>query len=299
MKISLTEYSKMVDYLDKSFIYVNSLYRTSGTSNAFSIDLSGQLNQPNNYDSITLLSASIPKSYYLIDSTNNTFSVTETGGNGTKTITIPVGNYSLSQMITTLNTKLAIAVSSLAFVYTATASSQTGKITFTQSTGASASTFTFTSASPYSVLGFTIGSSPLTGTAGSFSITSTNVVNFQITNSIQIMCDVVDRGVLSVIIPNESDFSTILYNEQNPSLASRTLVNQNTHTFFFSLLNGQTGKQLDLNGLDVQFTLVVFKANNYYNLMIEDRALKMLQDHYENKSKALSEAAKGSSIPNN
>ena len=278
----------MVEYLEKDYVYVNSLNRSSGTSAAFYIDLGSQIRQPNNYDSITLLSASIPKSYYLIDSTNNTFTITETGGNGTKTIAITVGNYSFSQMATTLTTLIAAA--GLAFTYTISTSTATGKFTFTQTTGASASSMTFTTASPNAVLGFSVGSTAFSGTVAPFTLTSTNVVNFQLTNNIQLMCDVVEKGMLAVVIPDESDFSTILYQEPNPAFASKQLTNTNTHSFYFYLLNGQNGKPINLNGLDLQFTFVIYKRNNYYNLMLADHQLKLLQDHYNDLAKGPSSA---------
>ena len=265
----------MVDFLSKDYIYVNSLERSSGSTNDFYINLSAQIRTPNDYNNIVLLSASIPKSYYLINSLNNVFQIQE--NTGTRNITIPIGNYSFSQMTTTLN--YLATVSGLSYVYNCVASAQTGKFTFTQSTGALPSSFIFGSNSPYHILGFNTATYAFTGIFGAYTLSSINCVNFQLTNNIQVMCDVVDKSLLAVIIPDESDFATILYQEQNAAFSSKNFIANNTHSFHFWLLDGQSGLPLNLNGIDVQFTFVCYKRNNYFNLRILDDQLKLIEEN--------------------
>ena len=91
------------DFLSKDVVYVNSRSRLSGNSNNFSIDLTGQIRTPNNYDTATLLSFYCPQSYYLIDSSNNSFNVNEFG-----TITVidlPIGNYNINSLVVQLNAR--------------------------------------------------------------------------------------------------------------------------------------------------------------------------------------------------
>lgn len=82
---------------------------------------------------IKFISAEIPFSYYIFQRSNNTFSLAENGG-GNVTITIPVGNYTSSQIISTLGTLLTGA-STVGATYVVTISNQTSKLTFTGSGG--------------------------------------------------------------------------------------------------------------------------------------------------------------------
>ena len=243
----------MSDFLAKDYIYINSKDRITWTAADFYINVGDQIQTPNKYDNVVLLSASIPKSYYLINTINNTFQIAES--TSTKTITIPVGNYSFSQMTSQLNTLMT--TSGLSYTYVWVANAQTGKFLMTQSTGLLPSSLIFSSSSCYSVLGFNVGTSSLAGVVGSYTINSSNVVNFQLTNNIKIMSDIVDQSLLSVVIPDESDFSTILYQEVAPNYASKNFIANNTHLFHFWLLDGISGRPLDFNGIDVQFALTV------------------------------------------
>ena len=112
------------NFLSKDIIYINSRNRNSGTSNNFTIDFTKQVKNDNNYDSATLLSFYCPISYYLINSNNNTFILNE--GIFTTTITIPLGNYTINNLILALNTSLLSAH----YTYTITFSNITAKLTF-------------------------------------------------------------------------------------------------------------------------------------------------------------------------
>ena len=96
-----------------STFFIDSQNRTSGTSGNFSINL---MMPPNNtYNRIILMQASIPKSFYLVSSPNNTFTLYEPGisssgsASGTfgsvstsgayKSITLAPGNYSKTTMV--------------------------------------------------------------------------------------------------------------------------------------------------------------------------------------------------------
>ena len=90
---------------------------------------------------VKLISAQIPFSYYVFNSTNNTFTLTATSG-GPYTFVIPVGNYTAA----TLATALAAELNAIdpAGAYTVTYSATTGKFTFTSLTPGYSFTFTFT-----------------------------------------------------------------------------------------------------------------------------------------------------------
>ena len=91
-------------------VYMNSRNRASGTHSDFTyeIDFMGESSK---YTNVVVLSATIPKSYYLIDDTNDTFTLNEDTGN--KTITITHGNYDIDSFRTELTTKINNVVNSV------------------------------------------------------------------------------------------------------------------------------------------------------------------------------------------
>lgn len=91
-----------------------------------------------------VLQAEIPFSYYVINSSNNTFSLNESGVVPTATVTIPVGNYTSSSLASAFGTALTTSSVALgAKTYTVVYSTLTQKFTIT-STAAPGSTFTLT-----------------------------------------------------------------------------------------------------------------------------------------------------------
>lgn len=123
---------------------------------------------------IQLQSAEIPVSYYVINSSNNSFSLTE-DANPPVTVTLPLGSPSATDLATFLQTALN-SVSPGPLTYSVTFDSSTNKFTISNAPATNFS-LTFTSNSPYVQLGFNVGTTS-TGT----SLTSTNVINLSGTN---------------------------------------------------------------------------------------------------------------------
>lgn len=257
------------DYITKDIVYVNSAYRVSGTSNNFTIDLSSQISYPNNYDRVALLAFSCPKSYYLINDTNDNFVISEPSPANSKTIVLTHGNYSLTSIVAHLNS--IIAAAGLNYTYTITKDTSLGKITITVSSNSgNQPSFIFSDSSPYGILGF----NKTTYTTVANVLTSPNVVNLQLTNTIQLMSNIADKSLLSTIIPDTSDFSIILYNEQNASFASKKCLLKNVSSASFWLLDGNNGKPLDLNGLNYNFKFVIYKQNDYYRKALNEITIR-------------------------
>lgn len=106
------------------------------------------LNRPlSNVAAIKILEVQIPFTYYVFNSTNNTFTLTENVG-PTVTVTIPIGNYSSTSMCSVLSTVMS-SVSPNARTYTVTyagASStqpNTGKFIISSSWNTSTFTLNF------------------------------------------------------------------------------------------------------------------------------------------------------------
>ena len=107
----------------KYIAIIDSALRLNGTSSSFQfkIDLPNQ----NTYNRVILLTAVIPKSYYMVSVGNNTFQINE--NNVLQTVTIPVGNYTLSAF----QTAIILAMNTnTTFVYSVAYSSLTSIFTF-------------------------------------------------------------------------------------------------------------------------------------------------------------------------
>lgn len=249
------------EFLSKDIIYIDSSERLSGTSTNFTIDISDQLRVPNEYDRATLLSFACPKSYYLIDSHNDSFGVFESK---ITIITLPHGNYSFSSLASLLNTMLEACE----FSYVCSADVVSGKYRFDVSgNGGVQPIFNFQGESPAGIMGFNYEGYYFTNNT----LVSPNIVNFQKARNIKLSCNLVKRGILSTIIPNTQDYSYIAYVERNPAFTSQQLISNNVTSVNFSLLDGGDNSVLDLNGLDITFTFVMYKKNDFYEKIISDK----------------------------
>lgn len=166
MSIVEEEYDYMelfLDSYDASLAYVNSYYYSDWPLFQFQTDIA-------NIAAFKVIEAQIPFSWYVINSSNNRFLLTE--GASTATVTLPVGNYNSSTLTTALQTALILA-SPLAKTYAVTFSGQnsvpnTGKFTIV-SADASVYSLTFGDAedlgvtNPRFYLGFAEGVSTSSG----------------------------------------------------------------------------------------------------------------------------------------
>jgi len=140
----------MNTYLDSRIIILNSAHGRllNGTYKSdIEFQFNGLLKQEDDIQQvqISLVNAQIPVSWYIINYTNNLFTL-QLGNNITKTYYISVGNYNANSLITALNTLINDSNFSI------TISKITGKYTFTYNT-----TFTIYSDNNYSIcsiLGF-------------------------------------------------------------------------------------------------------------------------------------------------
>ena len=131
--------------------------------------------QQNTIAAVKVLEASIPFSYYVINSGNNTFLLTDTVVTNA-TVTIPVGNYTSTTWIAALDAALLAASGTR--TWTTTYSTLTGKTT-TTSTVANTFTLTFGAAgnngvtNPRLWIGFNAGAN----TSGTNVLTSPNALS--------------------------------------------------------------------------------------------------------------------------
>lgn len=246
--------------------YVDSHNAQEGTDTHFSYTI--QLPSMARFDSVCVLQASIPKSFYLIATGFNTFTLIENGV--TSTVTIPVGNYTRRALQLTLQTVLNDASPGhLAYTVTvpnAASEVDTGKFGYTVVPDTSQVSFVFGQTyQPCEALGFDIGS---TNQFFFGSLRSSNVCRLQAKSTIYIKSNCVDNGgtgILQAVFGADPDFSVINFQIGNAggiSANRKELIISRNNRFVF-IITDEDGVQLDTNGLSVAFSLLIWDSKRY------------------------------------
>jgi len=245
--------------LPTRIIDINSDNRTSGSNSNFTIQLP---NLDLRYDRVSLISASIPKTYYNVQAPYNTFILTE--GVQSINITVPAGNYSFNSFAASIQS-LLIASSFNSIAYVCIPNLSLGKLQIS-SNNAIITTLTFPASSNlYKNFGVNYISSNSFNSATSF--ISINVCIFTI-NVIMINSSIVKSvssvntasNSLSMIGVNSSlPFSSITYENSSPIDNSRECQISTNISF---IITDRDGTELDLNGIPCNLTLMFFKFDN-------------------------------------
>lgn len=242
-------------------LFIDSDLRETGSS----YDFSYVLNIPKDCTKVSVVQASIPKTYYLVGSGNNTFTVRH--GVTSYTVTVPVGNYSM-RVFKTVMTALLNALS--AFVYTITYPgsagdmAETGKFIFAVSGNAGVQpVFIFPERSTlYRQMGFNYNS---TNAFVGDSLTSTNCLDFTLCSAIYILSDICTPGanqqqsssvLQEILVQNTQDLSRIGFQNVDPVITAKDL-DLDKSVFKFTIVDND-GNILDLNGHQVNFSLLVY-----------------------------------------
>ena len=261
--------------------YIDSFNRTSGTTSNFTskIEL-----PPNNFDRVALLQASIPKSWYLVDTTNNTFILREVDqvapfGTYNLTITIPVGNYTRINLASIVASLLNTASSSLlagpftntyTITYPSSSQTNTNHYTYT-STSTSAptlktSSFIFQNNNCGIPFGFNNSSTnvftqvSLVGT-----LISVNAINLSSKNRLYLksnLCQLSNKTVLQEIFSNNIQDNGIIVYQQSEIEANSKLFLSNSDNLFSFQLTDRFDNIVDLNGLDITLSIYFYKTDD-------------------------------------
>jgi hypothetical protein len=269
-------------------INFNSKDRIQGSNSSF---LSEPVDLGNNqFDSVCLVQASLPKSFYNIPSGFNTFTLQENAAS--VTVTIPVGSYTRINLQSVLASVLT-ATSPNALTYTvsypASTVADTFHYTFTVNSSVIAVQFIFTAKNPYRQLGFEIATYTFTAAIGSSSLESVNSLNlsyilraFIKTN---LVLDATD-GILEEILNFGSypSSSVVHYQQYNFDMNTRRYNTSSTNSWLFSLVDA-FDQLIDLNGIPWAFSIVFYQRNKTHELqktelMItnEERLFKIEQE---------------------
>ena len=257
--------------MENDLIFINSYNRLSGNSNNFQIDISNQIRSNINYDKVCLVNASIPKTYYLINNTSNKLIINEQGVD--YTVIIQNGNYSILSLCSYLNISSNLSQYGLSYSYFFSPNINTGKITITV-TGNNGNNVIFkfiNEENPALILGFDETTYTFNNT-----ITSPNIANFELTNSISICTDLIENNILFSLTPNVLSYNYINY--QNNSLEhTNKKISKLKNVITIYLIDNISGKLLDLNGVNMSICICLFSKDIkelYYKLHIEDYLLQ-------------------------
>jgi len=255
-------------YTESRVISLNSLDRISGGNGDMTIVMPIDEKQ-RDFDSVCLVSASIPKSYYLVQPGFNTFILEEDGIQ--VVITIDDGNYSVSSFITKVIPLLTFASSipplSNNFIYSAVFNYDQGKFIFTRTIDAKISNFIFVN-SLYELFGFDSNSTNTLGVINK--LKSDNVVDFAVEVNIFLrsdICSTQNSDILASIssagVPN---FGYIKYECPDILACSRPITKfNNSHRFFLTndrANDDPTQQILKLNGVNMILNLLIYKKSN-------------------------------------
>ena len=232
--------------------YISSEMRNSGRGSNFNFTI--DIPEGQHFDSVVVLSMSIPLSFYLIRPPYNTMILRE--DSIFKTITVPEGNYDAKNFMSVFKTLLNTN-SPNGRVYNISIDIQTASYNFTVSGNTSQPSFII-GHHLGDQLGFDVNS---TNDFVGNSLTSSDVINFVSTNCLYLHSDIVDdkTSILQEVYSNNTiPYSYIVYNCVNPDLYSKRLKTNTSSSFNFSLTDDHN-IEIDLNGHEIAVTLMLYK----------------------------------------
>lgn len=240
----------------RQIIPINSSLKTSGENQNFHVNIPNY-DHNNGFKKMSLSSAIISKSYYMINSTDTIDLSETTNSQSFSGITISSGNYTMSQFLTAIGSSLttASAGGSNSFTYTATHSTNTGKITITSS-NASVFTLSVNGSALLKYLGF--NSVDAIASNGSGVWVGTNVANLQKYSQLHVHCNLGrnnNNDLIAIINPTPfSYFTDIEY--INPDGELVVDVSNNNSNDLQIIITDENNSVVELNGGDVRLSLV-------------------------------------------
>ena len=259
---------------------VDSSQRVSGTSSNFTINL----NLPNfvqDFDRIALNQFSCPRSWYDVATGVNTFQFKEGIGGTLKTITVPVGMYNVNTLASSI-ASLLTTNSQNGYTYTVTYPNSsltvnTNKLTFTSSNTSTVFYFIFTT-SMFQQLGFASNS---TNSSTSGVLTSTNSISISYINRVFLTSNACNTSYNSylqeILIAGQYPSTSFVYYENlNYDTNSKEFTNPQNNCWDFTLYD-RYGNIVDLNGLELVFSLIFYKKNKTDELHMEHMRIQHLE----------------------
>lgn len=251
---------------NKQYFYLNSNNRVSGTSSDF---LATIPNLPSwDVTHVSVVQASVPKTYYLIDTNNDNIVLDEDGSQ--QSITLTHGNYTLRQWLAEVTAQLN-ANSPNGYTYAlsfpGSTSPQTGKIQFSTASpvgGAHVISFIFTDEC-YEQFGFSENSTnTFTYDSGTYYLTSDNCIKLQSEDALFLRSDLTidnDACLTEIFTGATNDFTSYTFQNQDPEATAKRIVFNRSDVYHFYLQN-EENKNMNLNGINFVASLMFFKIED-------------------------------------
>lgn len=255
-------------YTHKQIFYIDTFFRlnpsTETTSN-FTFSLPIDTNAE--YDSITLLDAVIPKTNYSINERNNKFLLVEEFGS--REIVLPIGNYSkkgfINAILPVLNIqggpKYSITIPNLSL------NCDNGKYSFFCDSSYQPSFVFDDNKCLCNHMGFY---SNQTYTFVNGRLDSARVINFKVRDSFLILSDIVsdkNDNVLCHLTGNSyMSYDYINFKNMAPMEYSKKISHSSANIYSFTIVDEEY-IPIDLNGIDVYFSVMIYKSNNIDSLL--------------------------------
>lgn len=257
-------------FTNKQIFYVNSRNRINSNDSDTSFSYQLNIDSDAEFDRVVILSASIPKSYYLIQSGQNTFKLKE--GSSEVTIYMTPGNYTRQSLSRTVKSLLNTNspnnyVYDVAFNNINTTPDD-GKYYFTVSNNSGVQPSFIFESYIAEQLGFQKYN---TYNFSSNSLVSIGVCNLIRETTLYLRSNICQNkegdNVLQEIYANgETSYSYINFYNPNPIEYSKTMIEHKSNIYYF-LLTDEDGQNINTNGININFTIMVYKKNNIYDLI--------------------------------
>ena len=252
----------------------NSKDRISGTNSSF---ISAPINLGyNQYDSVALVQASIPRSFYNVPTSYRTFTLRELAVN--YVVTLTAGSYNKINLATNLATAITAASGNgwtYSVTYPSASQPDTFKYTFSVTgNGANQPSLIFTD-SMFRQLGFEENT---TYAFSANSLVSVNCINLAYISRAFIksnVCINAQDDVLEEILNYGSYpmLSLAYFQQVSFDLNTRNYNPGNTNSWLFSLVDS-FDQEIDLNGVPWSFSLVFYKRNDTHEVHKNDLLIK-------------------------
>ena len=249
-------------------IVINSANRTTGSNENFTYAYNKDMLE--SFTHVVLLQASIPLSYYLIQDSNNTFTLSENGSS--VVITVSPGNYFRSSFLTHIKSLLNTN-SPNGWTYDMTIPNEskeadTGKYTYSVSGNGGLQPSIIVSTNMYEQFGFDKNT---TNTFSGDTLISTNCINFINKQTLLIHSNLVDtksnnnKNILQEIyISNYLNYSCGVFQCPDVMAYSKSIINNNGNSISITLTN-EDGTILNLNGRNCLYTIMLFNKHEVFD----------------------------------
>ena len=261
----------------REIIYIDSAKRFAGTETDFTYHV---LPRSKEFDRVVLLSATIPKTFYLVDEHYRSFILEEDGKQAT--ITLEAGDYDFYSFRVRLATLLN-AGSPKGWTYTveypqSRSMASTGRYTYKVKNNGGLQPKFIISESLNRLMGFNQQS---TYTFIDDQLESANVINFQPISTLFLSSDMVGgenkTDILQEIFAAGVPFmANIVYECPDIEACSRKITDIRKDLFRFWVVD-QSGRHIEMNGYSIVISLLLYNSKTYEGLPLTGQLIKSLE----------------------